>query len=210
MRGRFEHGLVLRALAMLSVAWLAIAATAEAQTSIPPPETYNPVDGNGVNLSTGSFEPSTTAIAIGPEGDGLTYQRTWDTSVDGWRDNAARLAALFQWFSNPGSQEIGLHAFENASRIAAWHLHEARRFFGELALPAELANAAKLDGWLIGYCQSERTHLVGKSTSLQYSPLRKKESLEAAIQELVELDRLQVRKDGKRVMLEINPRLFNS
>lgn len=125
-------------------------------------------------------------------------------------DNAARLAALFQWFSNPGSQEIGLHAFENASRIAAWHLHEARRFFGELALPAELANAAKLDGWLIGYCQSERTHLVGKSTSLQYSPLRKKESLEAAIQELVELDRLQVRKDGKRVMLEINPRLFNS
>jgi putative DNA primase/helicase len=47
-------------------------------------------------------------------------------------DNATRLAALFQWFSSPGSHEIGLPAFENASRIAAWHLHEARRFFGEL------------------------------------------------------------------------------
>jgi putative DNA primase/helicase len=124
-------------------------------------------------------------------------------------DNAARLAALFQWLSSPGSQEIGLPAFENASRIAAWHLHEARRFFGELALPAELTNAAKLDSWLIGYCQSERTHLVGKSTVLQYSPLRKKESLEAAIRELAELDRLQVRKDGKRVMLAVNPRLLN-
>lgn len=124
-------------------------------------------------------------------------------------DNAARLAALFQWFSSPGSQEIGLPAFENASRIAAWHLHEARRFFGELALPAELANAAKLDSWLIGYCHSERTHLVGKSTALQYSPLRKKENLEAAIRELAELDRLQVRKDGKRVMLAVNPRLLN-
>src|SRR4030095_1014276 len=48
-------------------------------------------------------------------------------------DNAARLAALFEIFE----QQVGPvspSAFDSASRIAAWHLHEARRFFGELAL----------------------------------------------------------------------------
>ena len=54
---------------------------------------------------------------------------------------------------------IGLDSFERASRITAWHLSEARRFFGELALPAELADAARLDSWLIEHCQRERTHM---------------------------------------------------
>lgn len=122
-------------------------------------------------------------------------------------DNAARLAALFQMFEGAGCA-IGADAFEGASRITAWHLSEARRFFGDLALPAELADAARLDSWLIEYCRRERTHTVGKSVALQYGPLRKKESLDAAIRELAELDRLQVRKDGKRAMLAINPALL--
>ena len=122
-------------------------------------------------------------------------------------DNAARLAALFQMFEGAGGA-IGADAFEGASRITAWHLSEARRFFGELALPAELADAARLDSWLIEYCRRERTHTVGKSVALQYGPLRKKESLDAAIRELAELDQLQVRKDGKRAMLAINPALL--
>ncbi|MBK6677230.1 MAG: DUF3987 domain-containing protein [Rhodocyclaceae bacterium] len=122
-------------------------------------------------------------------------------------DNAARLAALFQMFEGAGGA-IGADAFEGASRITAWHLHEARRFFGELALPAELADAARLDSWLIEYCQRERTHLVGKSYAMQYGPLRKRDTLDAAIRELAELDRLQVRKDGKRATLAINPAIL--
>ena len=122
-------------------------------------------------------------------------------------DNAARLAALFQMFEGAGGA-IGVDAFEGASRIAAWHLSEARRFFGELALPAELADAARLDAWLIEYCQRERTHLIGKSFAMQYGPLRKRDTLDAAIRELAELDRLQVRKDGKRATLAINPALL--
>ena len=74
-------------------------------------------------------------------------------------DNAARLAALFQVFEGGGGA-INAESFESASRIAAWHLNEARRFFGELALPAELANAARLDTWLIEHCRRERTHIV--------------------------------------------------
>ena len=123
-------------------------------------------------------------------------------------DNAVRLAALFQWLNKP-NQAISLDAFDSASRIVSWYLSESRRFFGELALPEELANAAKLDSWLIDYCKREQTHLVAKNAVLQYGPLRKKEKLDAATQELAELDRLQVQKDGKRIILVINPNLLD-
>jgi hypothetical protein len=94
-------------------------------------------------------------------------------------DNAARLAALFQMFEGAGGA-IGISAFESASLIAAWHLHESRRFFGELALPAELADAARLDRWLIEYCQREKTHLVPTREAQRLGPIRDKENLAAA------------------------------
>ena len=122
-------------------------------------------------------------------------------------DNAARLAALFQMFEGAGGA-IGLDAFEGASRITAWHLSEARRFFGELALPPELADAARLDTWLIEYCQKERVYFVGKNYVRQHGPLRDSARLDAAIRELEELDRLQARKDGRRGVLAINPALL--
>jgi putative DNA primase/helicase len=124
-------------------------------------------------------------------------------------DNAARLAALFHVFEH-GLGPVGLDSFERASRIAAWHLSEARRFFGELALPAGLADAARLDSWLTEYCRREQTLHVGKNDALRYGPLRRKDRLEPAIQELAELARLQVRRDGKRVVLAINPALVAS
>ena len=122
-------------------------------------------------------------------------------------ENAARLAALFQMFEGAGGA-IGEDAFEGASRIAAWHLHEALRFFGELALPAELADAARLDGWLIEYCRRERTHIVGKNHVRQHGPLRDGGRLDAAIRELTELDRLRLEKDGKRLTIHLNPALL--
>lgn len=122
-------------------------------------------------------------------------------------DNAVRLAALFQMFEGAGGA-IGLDAFEGASRITAWHLSEARRFFGELALPPELADAARLDTWLVEYCQKERVYFVGKNYVRQHGPLRDSARLDAAIRELEELDRLQARKDGRRGVLAINPALL--
>ena len=94
-----------------------------------------------------------------------------------------------------------------ASRIAAWHLNESRRFFGELALPAELANAARLDSWLIEYCRRERTHLVGKNHTRQHGPLRDGAALDAAIRELADLDRVRLVKEGKRLTIQVNPAL---
>ncbi|MDP2830382.1 MAG: DUF3987 domain-containing protein [Sulfuricellaceae bacterium] len=122
-------------------------------------------------------------------------------------DNAARLAALFQIFEGAGGA-IGADAFEGASRIAAWHLNEARRFFGELALPAELADAARLDSWLIEHCRQGRTHFVGKNHVRQHGAIRDGARLDAAIRELAELDRLRLVKDGKRLTLQLNPALL--
>lgn len=121
-------------------------------------------------------------------------------------DNAVRLAALFQMFKGAGGA-ISADAFEGAGRIVAWHLSESRRFFGELALPPELADAARLDNWLIDYCQRERTHLVGKNHVRQHGPLRDGVMLDAAIRELVALDRLQLVKEGKRLTIHLNPLL---
>ena len=122
-------------------------------------------------------------------------------------ENAARLAALFQLFEHGMGGAIGLECLESASRITAWHLSESRRFFGELALPAELADAVRLDGWLIEYCRRERTHFVKKNHVRQCGPLRDGARLDAAIRELAQLDRLQPVKDGKRLTIQVNPAL---
>ena len=104
---------------------------------------------------------------------------------------------------------IGAEDFEGASRIAAWHLHEARRFFGELALPAELADAARLDSWLSEYCQRERTHLVPIAKLQQGGPggLRSKAAIETALRELDDANRARLVRDGKRRMIAVNPAL---
>jgi putative DNA primase/helicase len=102
---------------------------------------------------------------------------------------------------------VGLGCFQSASRIAAWHLSEARRFFGELALPAELADAGRLDSWLIEHCQKQRTSFVGKNHVRQHGPIRDGTRLDAAIRELSDLERLRLVKDGKRQTVQLNPAL---
>jgi putative DNA primase/helicase len=123
-------------------------------------------------------------------------------------DNAARVAAIFHVFKQGPGGLIDADSFEQASCIAAWHLHESRRFFGELALPVELSEAARVDSWLIDYCRREGVYSVAKNYTLQHGPLRRKERLDSAINELCDLDRLQVTKDGKRFTLNVNPSLL--
>jgi putative DNA primase/helicase len=124
-------------------------------------------------------------------------------------DNAARLAALFQVFESGMGGAVGADAFEGASRIVAWHLNESRRFFGELALPTDLANAARLDSWLIEYCMRERTHLVPTKKVQQFGPggLREKAAIESAVRELEELGRARLAQDGRRRIIKVNPAL---
>lgn len=126
-------------------------------------------------------------------------------------DNAARLAALFQHFEHGTGGAIGAKAFESASRIAAWHLNEARRFFGELALPAELANAARLDSWLLDYSRRQKTNIVPRrDVQRNVTPvhLRQKAVLEDALRELIEAGRVLLVQEERRKEIHVNPALL--
>jgi putative DNA primase/helicase len=122
-------------------------------------------------------------------------------------DNATRLAALFHVFEG-GLGAIGIDAFERASRIAAWHLNESRRFFGELAWPTEMADAARLDKWLLEHCRRERAHCVARRDAQRQGAVRDGARLDVAIRELASLDRIQLRKDGKQLSIWVNPALL--
>ena len=126
-------------------------------------------------------------------------------------DNAARIAALLQLFEHGACGAIGLDAFEGASRIAAWHLHEARRFFGELALPAEQVDAVRLDSWLLDYCRREKTGVIPRrdvQRSVTPGHLRKKAALNTALAELTETGRARLIQNGRRKDIHINPVLL--
>lgn len=123
-------------------------------------------------------------------------------------DNAVRLAALFQLFEYGSGGAIGFDCFKRASRIVAWHLSESRRFFGELALPLELADAARLDNWLIEYCKQKRTFQVSTRTAQQYSPVRDKSRLDSALTVLSEHLRAIVDHEGRRKVIKLNPALL--
>lgn len=126
-------------------------------------------------------------------------------------DNAARVAANFQVFEH-GVEAIGLDAFQGAARIAAWHLNESRRFFGVLALPTEVSDAARLDAWLTDYCRREGTHSVPESRVQTYGPsgLRAKAAIEAVLSELRALGRARLLGRGHARLIEVNPALLGT
>lgn len=124
-------------------------------------------------------------------------------------DNAARLAMLFHAFEG-SLGPIGLDAMESGARIAMWHLNEARRFFGELAMPQDVANPARLESWLLNYCRRENTDKVPTRAVQQFGPngLRDKLALDETVKELQELGRARIVQDGRRKLVQINPALL--
>ncbi len=126
-------------------------------------------------------------------------------------DNAARLAALFHVFEGSVGP-IGIDAMESGACIAAWHLNEARRFLGELAMPVELAHPLRLEAWMLDYCRRERTDQVPTREVQRCGPggLRDKAAFTAALKELEELGRARTLQDGRKKMVQINPALLVS
>lgn len=125
-------------------------------------------------------------------------------------DNASRLAALFKYFED-GSLVIGAEAFEAGSRIAAWHLYEARRFYGELAVPEDVADAVRLSAWLVQYCQRMHVESIAMTKAMQLctpAKLRKKEVLQRAIVQLVDAGHIKFDQDGKVKTIRVNPALL--
>ena len=127
-------------------------------------------------------------------------------------DNAARLATLFHLFEMQRYSDISLKALVSASRIVAWHLNEARRFFGELALPVEMGNAIRLDNWLINYCRRQKTNIVPRreiQRNITPVHLRQQSILDNALRELIESDRVLLKQNGRSKEIHVNPMLIN-
>jgi putative DNA primase/helicase len=124
-------------------------------------------------------------------------------------DNAARLAALFHTFTGSVGP-IDIEAMESAARVTLWHLTEAKRFLGELAMPTELVNPARLETWMLDYCRREHTDRVPTREVQQFGPggLRDKATYTEAIKELAELGRARLVHDGRKRAIQINPALL--
>ena len=123
-------------------------------------------------------------------------------------DNAARIAGTLHCYVYGPQGEINAEIFDGASRIAAWHLNEARRFLGEVALPQELADAVRLDQWLIKRTKAMGASTVPKNETRQYGPVRDSKRLTAAIDELINLERVRVVAEGRKTILQLNPGLI--
>ena len=125
-------------------------------------------------------------------------------------DNAARLAALFQILENPLAKSISLKCIESATAIAAWHLNESLRFFGQLVMDRDTQKMMQLDSWLTHYCEQHQVSEVSKATVLQFGPhaLRKKEALEPVFKGLVDRHRIRIEKIGNTTMVSLNPALL--
>jgi putative DNA primase/helicase len=124
-------------------------------------------------------------------------------------DNAARLAALFHVYQG-GAGPIDGDSMASGCRLAAWHLTEARRFFGELALPRSIANAVRLDEWLIERAKAVGVRSIPTGDVLRLGPpgTRDRDDLTEALRELIELNRARERTAGKRRLIDVNPALL--
>lgn len=124
-------------------------------------------------------------------------------------DNAVRLAALFHVFEGDIGP-ISFEAMESGARIATWHLLEARRFFGELAMPPEIAQPARLEAWMLDHCRREGTDKVPTRDVQRCGPggLRDRTKFHEALKELIELGRARLVADGRKKLVQINPAVF--
>ena len=125
-------------------------------------------------------------------------------------ENAARIAAVFFAFSTLGkrSQKISKEFMESACDVALWHLYEAQRFLNEIAIPLEQEHAQKVEERLIARCRNGGTSEITKREFQQKGSVRDAKPLGAALNILEDLERCRVFKDGKKILIQINPALL--
>jgi putative DNA primase/helicase len=194
--------------------WPALAAFNNRLTAIL--DRQAPVDEDGIltpAMLTLSPEAKLLWIAFHDQIEGLlaTGSELYDLRDVGSKaaDNVVRMAALFHAFAG-SIGPIDSDCVELAVQIVTWHLLEAKRFLGELAMPAELANPMRLEKWMLDYCRREGTDKVPTREVERHGPsgLRNKAIINEAVKELAELGRARTVQDGKKKLIQINPVLL--
>ena len=124
-------------------------------------------------------------------------------------DNAVRIAANFHAFTSFGQNNRITGSVMAAGRdLALWHLYESQRFFNELAVSPEEANAITLDAWMIDRCSSKGSNEIPRRELQREGHVRKPRDLEQALLFLSSLSRCRAVKDGKKLIIQINPALL--
>jgi len=121
-------------------------------------------------------------------------------------DNAARLAALFQLFTQDFG-DVSAEVMKSATTIVAWHLHEARRLLPQLSMVSKDKSLIATDQWLIQYCKQNGVTSVAKNNLLQKGPIRTAKELDRILAELVKLYRIRIIQK-QRITVEVNPALL--
>jgi putative DNA primase/helicase len=142
-------------------------------------------------------------------GEGKSFFDVRDVAAKA-ADNIARLAALFHIFEHGAVGQIGARMVQAAGLIVLWHLHEAKSFFCDFALPAEIVDARLLEDWLLSYTTKHKPERLLQRTVQQLAVpkhLRQRETLDTAIEALSELGRAKLVMSGKQKIIELRPSL---
>ena len=123
-------------------------------------------------------------------------------------ENAARLAALFHLVAGQG-HVIDLEIMESACQVAAWYLEESRRFINEIALPEKQSDAVRLERWLIEYFKRSEFKDLTTRNAQRKSPVRDARTWQA-LKVLIELNRVRIKSEGKKKLIELNPALVSA
>ncbi|CAB3952693.1 DUF3987 domain-containing protein [Achromobacter ruhlandii] len=117
-----------------------------------------------------------------------------------------RIAAVLQYFTEPGDK-IQPWAVQSSIEMVRWHLHEAKRIFGEESLELRIKKDVDLlFKYTIGRYQRTGSKYIEKGELLRYGPksLRKSDVLDIAIRNLFVMGKLQISKYGRKEIVVIN------
>lgn len=124
-------------------------------------------------------------------------------------DNVSRLAALFHLFEYSDSNSINADLVERACAIVTWHLFEARRFLDEVVIPTNISNAIKTDDYILRYCRKYNLNSITKTFLRQHGAVRiNSKTLDEALGELVDANRIRIILDDRTSIIEVNPALL--
>lgn len=123
-------------------------------------------------------------------------------------ENAARIAALLHVFEGGGDDPVGVESMRSGCKLANWYLREAKRFFTEFDLPQELSDAIRVIDWAVKYAHEHGVRDISTRDLQRLGPLRSKDRLGPALNELNRFDHIRIRDEDRRRWIEINPALF--